>query len=170
MVALSQPQFRIGSGYDVHRFIVAQNVDSCYIKICGVSIKHSMEIDAHSDGDVGIHAIVDAIFGAIGLGDIGEHFPPTSLEWKGIDSSHFLSFAVEQAKNKGYFISNADITIICEKPKIVPYKSEMKQRMSELLQISDDFVNIKATTTEKLGAIGRNEGIAAQAVVCMQCV
>lgn len=163
------PKFRVGIGYDIHRFIALEDgKNNCEIKICGVSVKHDMEIEAHSDGDVGIHAIVDAILGAIALGDIGQHFPPTDPKWKDKDSSHFLEFAVRQAKDKGYFVSNADIIVICERPKISQYRDSMKKRMSELLQINNDFVSIKATTTEKLDDIGRRKGIAAQAIVCMQ--
>lgn len=162
------PKSCVGIGYDIHRFVSAKNVDSCSIKICGVSVKHDMEIEAHSDGDVGIHAVVDAIFGAVGLGDIGQHFPPTDPQWKDKDSSHFLEFAVRQAKSKGYYVSNADIIIICERPKISEYRGSMQKRMSEILQIKSSFVNIKATTTEKLDDIGSNKGIAAYAVVQMQ--
>ncbi len=165
------PKFRIGIGYDVHRFIALEDdKSSCEIKICGVSVKHDMEIEAHSDGDVGIHAVVDAMLGAMALGDIGQHFPPTDLKWKDRDSSHFLEFAVKQVKDKGYFVSNADIIIVCEKPKISQYRDSMKKRMSELLQVNNDLVGVKATTTERLDDIGHCKGIAAYATVQIQRV
>lgn len=162
-----EPKFRVGTGYDIHRFIKARDNVKCFIKICGIEIEHNMEIEAHSDGDVGIHAIVDAILGALGCGDIGEHFPPDSLEWKDCNSLHFLDFAAKKARERGYSISNLDVTIVCETPKISSYKVEMKKVLSKILEIDDKFVNIKATTTEKLGSIGRMEGIAAHASVLL---
>ncbi|MDD9331520.1 MAG: 2-C-methyl-D-erythritol 2,4-cyclodiphosphate synthase [Wolbachia sp.] len=162
-----EPKFRVGTGYDIHRFIKIQNDTKCFIKICGAEIEHDMGVEAHSDGDVGIHAIVDAILGALGCGDIGEHFPHSSLQWKDCNSFHFLNFAAEKAQEKGYGISNLDVTIVCETPKISLYKVEMKKFISEILEIDDKFVNIKATTTEKLGSIGREEGIAAHAIVLL---
>ncbi len=145
-----EPKFRVGAGYDIHKFIKVQNGAESFIKICGVKIEHNMAIEAHSDGDVAIHAIVDAILGALGCGDIGEHFPPSSSEWKDCNSSHFLDFAAKKAKEKGYSVSNLDITIVCEEPKISPYKVEMKKFISKALEIDDEFVNIKATTAEKI--------------------
>ncbi|MDX5462261.1 MAG: 2-C-methyl-D-erythritol 4-phosphate cytidylyltransferase [Wolbachia endosymbiont of Tetragnatha montana] len=162
-----EPKFRVGTGYDIHKFIKVQNGAESFIKICGVEIEHNMAIEAHSDGDVAIHAIVDAILGALGCGDIGEHFPPSSSKWKDCNSSHFLDFAAKKAKEKGYSVSNLDITIVCEEPKISPYKVEMKKFISKALEIDDEFVNIKATTAEKLGSLGRNEGIAAHASVLL---
>lgn len=162
-----EPKFRVGTGYDIHKFIKVQNGAESFIKICGVKIEHNMAIEAHSDGDVAIHAIVDAILGALGCGDIGEHFPSSSSEWKDCNSSHFLDFAAKKAKEKGYSVSNLDITIVCEEPKISPYKVEMKKFISKALEIDDEFVNIKATTAEKLGSIGRNEGIAAYVSVLL---
>jgi 2-C-methyl-D-erythritol 4-phosphate cytidylyltransferase/2-C-methyl-D-erythritol 2,4-cyclodiphosphate synthase len=162
-----EPKFRVGTGYDIHKFIKPQNDTKCYIKICGVEIKHNMEVEAHSDGDVVIHAIVDAMLGAVGCGDIGEHFPNNSLEWKDCDSLHFLDCAARKIKEKGYGVSNLDITIICEEPKISPYKIEMKKFLSRALKIDDELINIKATTAEKLGSIGRMEGISAHAVVSL---
>ncbi len=162
-----EPKFRVGTGYDIHKFIKTQDKAKSFIKICGVKIEHNMTIEAHSDGDVAIHAIVDAILGALGCGDIGEHFPPSSSEWKDCNSSHFLDFAAKKAKEKGYSVSNLDITIVCEEPKISPYKVEMKKFISKALEIDDEFINIKATTAEKLGSLGRNEGIAAHASVLL---
>ncbi|OEY87205.1 bifunctional 2-C-methyl-D-erythritol 4-phosphate cytidylyltransferase/2-C-methyl-D-erythritol 2,4-cyclodiphosphate synthase [Wolbachia pipientis] len=158
-------KFRIGTGYDIHRFV--KTTDKCFITICGVEIEHDMAIDAHSDGDVAIHAIVDAILGALGCGDIGEHFPPSSSTWEGCDSSHFLDFAVKKAHERGYDVSNLDVTLICERPKISPYKVAMKKSIAKILGISDEYVNIKATTAERLGSIGREEGILAHATVLL---
>ena len=162
-----EPKFRVGAGYDVHRFIKPQNRTNCLIKICGVEIEHNMAIEAHSDGDVAIHAVVDAILGALGCGDIGDHFPSNSSEWKDCNSLYFLKFAAEKTKKKGYGVSNLDITIICEEPIISPYKTVMKKFISKTLEISDEFVNIKATTAERLGSLGRKEGIAAHASVML---
>lgn len=161
----SEPRFRVGSGYDIHRFKKTKN--KCFIKICGVEIEYDMKVEAHSDGDVALHAIVDAILGALGCGDIGDYFPPSSPEWKNCDSLHFLNFAIKKAKEKGYVISNLDITIICERPRISPYKTQMKAILSKTLEINDELVNVKATTAEKLGSIGREEGIAAYATVLL---
>ncbi|QIT36031.1 2-C-methyl-D-erythritol 2,4-cyclodiphosphate synthase [Wolbachia endosymbiont of Brugia pahangi] len=164
---LDEPKYRVGTGYDIHRFIKAQGKAKSFIKICGVEIEYDMEIEAHSDGDVAIHAVVDAILGALGCGDIGAHFPPSFPEWKDRNSSHFLDFAAKKAKEKGYSVSNLDITIVCEEPKISPYKVAMKKFISKTLEIDSEFVNVKATTTEKLGSIGRNEGILAHASVLL---
>lgn len=164
---LEEPKYRVGAGYDIHKFVKAQDKLKSFIKICGIEIEHNMAIEAHSDGDVAIHAVVDAILGALGCGDIGEYFLPSSAEWKNCNSSHFLSFAAKKAKEKGYSISNLDITIVCEEPKISPHKTEMKESVSKTLEINSEFVNVKATTAEKLGSIGRNEGIAAHASVLL---
>ncbi|WP_264336406.1 MULTISPECIES: 2-C-methyl-D-erythritol 4-phosphate cytidylyltransferase [unclassified Wolbachia] len=163
-----EPKFRVGTGYDIHKFVKIQNDAKSFIKICGVEIEHNMAIEAHSDGDVAIHAIVDAILGALGCGDIGEHFPPNSPKWKDYNSSHFLDFAAKKAQEKGYSVSNLDITIVCEEPKISPYKAGMKEFISKILEIDGEFVNVKATTAEKLGSIGRNEGVAAYASVLLR--
>ncbi|MDM8335152.1 2-C-methyl-D-erythritol 2,4-cyclodiphosphate synthase [Wolbachia pipientis] len=164
---LEEPKYRIGTGYDIHKFIKTQDKVKNFIRICGIEIEYNMAIKAHSDGDVAIHAVVDAILGALGCGDIGEHFPPSSAKWKDCNSFCFLNFAVEKAKEKGYRVSNLDITIVCEKPKISPYKAEMEKSISKTLEIDSEFVNVKATTAEKLGSIGRNEGIAAHASVLL---
>ncbi|WCR57888.1 MAG: Bifunctional enzyme IspD/IspF [Wolbachia endosymbiont of Ctenocephalides felis wCfeJ] len=164
---LEEPKYRIGTGYDIHKFVKAQSKDKNFIKICGIEVEHNMAIEAHSDGDVVIHAVVDAILGALGCGDIGDHFPPSLSEWKDCDSSYFLSFAAKKAKDKGYRVSNLDITIVCEEPKISSYKVAMKQFMSKTLEIDSELVNVKATTAEKLGFIGRNEGIAAHASILL---
>lgn len=163
-MVIAESKYRVGSGYDIHRF---KSSAECLIKICGVEVESEMAIEAHSDGDVAIHAIVDAILGALGCGDIGEHFSPDDPQWKNCYSSYFLNFAAEKAQEKGYSISNLDIIVVCEKPKISPYKAEMRKSIAKVLKISDELVNIKATTAEKLGSIGRAEGIAAYATVLL---
>ena len=155
---------RIGHGYDVHRFVES---GEDFVMLCGVSVPHTHGIEAHSDGDVGIHALVDATLGAVACGDIGELFPPTDQKWKNADSSIFLKKADEVIKEQGYKISNIDITVICQKPKIKKYKYAMRKKLSEILMIDIDAVSVKATTTEKLGFLGRMEGVAAHAVVCL---
>lgn len=155
---------RIGSGFDVHGFRERKNDENNFIRICGVDIEFDKKIDAHSDGDVGIHASIDAILGAIGEGDIGEHFPPSDAKWKNIDSREMLKIVNHLLKKKGGTILNLDITLICEKPKISKLKNQMEKTLAEVLNISSTRVNVKATTTEKLGFLGREEGIAAQAV------
>ena len=123
-------------------------------------------LKAHSDGDVVLHALTDAILGTIGEGDIGLHFPPSDPQWKDKDSSFFLRAAIEMLKDKGGTINNIDITIICEEPKLIPLRDQMKAHIASLMNLSDPQVNLKATTTEKLGFTGRREGIACQAIVC----
>lgn len=156
--------FRVGHGVDVHKFILS---DENFIMLCGVKIPHTHAVLAHSDGDVAIHALVDSILGAMSSGDIGDHFPPSDPRWKNVDSSFFLQESMKISDTKGYKISNVDITIICERPKIQDYKVSMREKLAKLLSIGVGAINLKATTTEGLGCIGRGEGIAAQAVVCM---
>ncbi len=155
---------RVGQGYDVHQFT---NSETKYIMLCGVKLPHIQSVIAHSDGDVGIHALVDAMLGAIAGGDIGEHFPPSDDKWKDVNSSILLQHTNKLIQNKGYNISNIDITIICEKPKIQDYKYAMRQTIAEILDITIEQVSVKATTTEKLGFLGRGEGIAAHSVVLL---
>ena len=155
---------RCGSGFDVHAFREREKDENNLIRICGVDIEFDKKIDAHSDGDVGIHAAMDALLGAIGEGDIGEHFSPTDARWKNIDSREMLKIVKHLLVKKGAKILNLDITIICERPKVLKFKNQMKEQMAEVLGINKSRVNIKATTTEKLGFLGRGEGIAAQAV------
>ena len=154
---------RTGFGFDVHAFDHAQDAE--HIRLCGVDITHSKKLSGHSDADVGLHALCDAIFGALALDDIGAHFPPTFASNKDRDSSEFVAFAVEQLSLKSAKLINVDITIICEAPKVGPHRAQMRERVAELLKIGLDRVSIKATTTERLGFTGRKEGIAAQAVV-----
>ncbi len=153
---------RIGSGYDVHRLAKGEE-----LWLCGIRIDHDQGLAGHSDADVAIHALVDAILGAAGMGDIGQHFPPSDAQWKGASSDRFLRHAVRLASQTGYRIGNADITIICEAPKIGPHRDAMRDRLAELMEIDKGAVNVKATTTEGLGLTGRREGIAAQASVSL---
>lgn len=157
--------FLSGTGFDVH---AVEKHASQSIIVCGVLIPCDYTVIAHSDGDVGLHALVDAILGAIGSGDIGEHFPPTDLRWQNANSAEFVTHALQLCDAKKAILVNVDITLLCEIPKILPYKSLMKKRLSELLTLPEDRINIKATTTEKLGFLGRVEGIAAQAIATVK--
>ncbi len=159
---LIAPPVRIGSGYDVHRL-----VDGEALWLCGVRIEHSQGLAGHSDADVAIHALVDALLGAIGAGDIGEHFPPSDPQWRSAGSHLFLAHAASLVTAAGYAIGNIDLTIICEAPRIGPHREAMRVRLAELLGIDSGVVSVKATTTEKLGFAGRGEGIAAQAIATL---
>lgn len=152
---------RIGTGFDTHKFDDKEGIN--YIMLCGIKIPHTHKIIAHSDGDVALHALTDALLGAIACGDIGDHFPPTDAKWKNADSASFLMHANSLVKQQKGCIQNIDITIIAQKPQISPYKEVMRQRVAEILEISISQVSVKATTTEGLGFTGRKEGIAAQA-------
>ena len=155
--------FRIGHGYDVHKF-------SKYPKpliVAGLEVDPKMGVEAHSDGDVVLHALCDAILGSVCLRDIGFHFPDTDTRFKGKNSDFFVVSAQEMAAKKGYVIGNIDITIVAQVPKFLGYIEAMKSSIQNMLSLDDDKVNIKATTTEKLGFVGRKEGIAAYAVVLM---
>jgi 2-C-methyl-D-erythritol 4-phosphate cytidylyltransferase/2-C-methyl-D-erythritol 2,4-cyclodiphosphate synthase len=149
---------RTGSGFDVHRFGPGDHVT-----LCGLRIDHDRALIGHSDADVALHALTDAILGALGAGDIGLHFPPTDPRWRGADSALFLRHACELAAARGGRIVNIDVTVICEAPKLAPHRAAMVARLAELLEIAPERVNVKATTTEGLGFTGRGEGIAAQA-------
>lgn len=155
-------QIRTGQGYDVHAF--ADESENRPLIICGVTIPHHQGLAGHSDADVGLHTITDALLGAIGAGDIGDHFPPSDIKWKDVDSSHFLNHVVEMIAAQHGTINNIDVTVIAEEPKLYPYKLAMKERVASICNLDPAQVNIKATTTEKLGFTGRKEGIAAQAV------
>jgi len=152
-------EFRTGSGYDVHRFAAGSSV-----MLCGVRVEHTHGLEGHSDADVGLHALTDAILGAIGAGDIGGHFPPGDPQWRGADSSHFLAHAAALVAAKGGRITHVDVTIICERPKVAPHRAAMVSRIAGILGLTADRVSVKATTTEGLGFAGRREGIAGQAV------
>lgn len=145
---------RIGNGYDVHAL-----ADGLRLVIGGVELEHTKGCIAHSDGDVAIHALCDAILGALALGDIGKHFPDTSEDYKGIDSKILLRKVMELVWEKGYVLGNADITIAAQKPKMAPHIIKMREVLSEIMKVDTDRVSVKATTTEKLGFVGREEGI-----------
>jgi 2-C-methyl-D-erythritol 2,4-cyclodiphosphate synthase len=152
--------FRIGHGFDVHALVSGRD---CIIG--GVHIPHPLGLDGHSDADVLLHAICDALLGAAALGDIGKHFPPTDMRYKGIDSRELLRHVVELLQQKGFNIGNVDATVICEAPRLGPHIFSIRENIASDCQIAIDFINVKATTTEKLGFTGRGEGIAAEAVV-----
>jgi 2-C-methyl-D-erythritol 4-phosphate cytidylyltransferase/2-C-methyl-D-erythritol 2,4-cyclodiphosphate synthase len=154
---------RTGMGYDVHRLVPGE-----MIYLCGVGIPHNRKLEGHSDADVGLHAITDALLGTMGLGDIGTFFPPSDPQWKGMDSAHFVRHAVKLVSERGGFISHIDVTLLCEEPRIGPHRETMINRVADLLEITADRVSVKATTTEKLGFTGREEGIVAQAIATLR--
>lgn len=154
---------RVGQGYDVHRFN-----DGDHIILGGVKIPYEKGLEAHSDGDVVLHALADAILGAAALGDIGKHFPDTDPEFKGADSRVLLRHVYKIVQETGYKLVNADITIIAQAPKMLPHVPAMRANIAADLEVDVDFINVKATTTEKLGFEGRKEGIAVQAVVLIE--
>ena len=147
--------FRIGTGFDVHAFKAGNSV-----KLCGVEIPFHRSLAGHSDADVALHALTDAILGALALGDIGLHFPDSDVKWQEADSAIFLNWSMEQVKKRNLELSNIDLTIICEKPKISVYREQLEQNLSEICALGHERINVKATTTEHLGFIGREEGIA----------
>jgi 2-C-methyl-D-erythritol 4-phosphate cytidylyltransferase/2-C-methyl-D-erythritol 2,4-cyclodiphosphate synthase len=151
---------RTGMGYDVHRLVPGRP-----LILCGVRIPHELGLDGHSDADVGLHALCDAIYGALAEGDIGRHFPPSEAEWKDADSARFLRHAAGRIAARGGMLVNADVTLVCERPKITPHAPAMIARLAELLGVEPGSVGVKATTSERLGFTGRGEGIAAQAAV-----
>jgi 2-C-methyl-D-erythritol 4-phosphate cytidylyltransferase/2-C-methyl-D-erythritol 2,4-cyclodiphosphate synthase len=154
---------RTGMGFDVHRLERGEE-----LWLCGVKLDHSHGLSGHSDADVALHALVDALLGAAALGDIGQHFPPSEARWKGADSSIFLTHARDLLAETGAIIDHVDVTIICEAPKIGPHRDRMRARVADLLRLSLTQVSIKATTTERLGLTGRGEGIAAQALATIR--
>ncbi|MSP41891.1 MAG: bifunctional 2-C-methyl-D-erythritol 4-phosphate cytidylyltransferase/2-C-methyl-D-erythritol 2,4-cyclodiphosphate synthase [Alphaproteobacteria bacterium] len=154
---------RMGMGYDVHRFEAGDA-----IILCGVEIPHFRKLAGHSDADVGLHALTDAILGAMALGDIGQHFPPSDPQWKGAPSDIFLKHAAKLVRAAGGEIINLDVTLICEAPRIAPHRMRMQQRIEEILELPPGRVSVKATTTEGLGFAGRGEGIAAQAIAAIR--
>jgi 2-C-methyl-D-erythritol 4-phosphate cytidylyltransferase/2-C-methyl-D-erythritol 2,4-cyclodiphosphate synthase len=156
-------EFRTGQGFDVHRFVPGDHV-----WLCGVKIAHDRALEGHSDADAGLHALTDAILGALGAGDIGRHFPPTEERWRGAPSSLFLSHAAELVTQASGEIVHCDVTLICENPKIAPHRDAMRARIAELLAIDVGRVSVKATTTERMGFTGRGEGLAAQAVATVR--
>ena len=154
---------RIGQGFDAHRF-----GDGEAVWLCGVQVAHDRGLIGHSDADVGLHALTDALLGAVGRADIGEHFPPSDPRWRGAASDQFVRHAVSLVREAGGRIVNADLTLICEAPKIRPHREAMRARIAELLELPVDRVSVKATTTEGMGFTGRREGLAAQAVVAVE--
>ncbi|MFC3616303.1 bifunctional 2-C-methyl-D-erythritol 4-phosphate cytidylyltransferase/2-C-methyl-D-erythritol 2,4-cyclodiphosphate synthase [Lutimaribacter marinistellae] len=153
---------RLGNGYDVHRFC-----DGDHVILCGISIPHDHALDGHSDADVGMHAVTDAIYGALAEGDIGRHFPPSDPQWKGAASEIFLAHAAKRARDMGFSISNIDCTLVCERPKIGPHAPAMQKELARICDIEPSRVSVKATTSERLGFTGRGEGIAAIATAAL---
>lgn len=153
---------RIGSGIDVHAFGPGDS-----LMLGGVRIAHTRGIVAHSDGDVVLHALTDALLGAAGLGDIGQHFRDTDPRWKGADSKQFVRAVMDMLRARRLRVGNADVTVLAESPKLSPVRDDIRRQLAELLEVGLEQVNVKATTTEKLGFLGRSEGIAAQAVVLL---
>ena len=161
--ALIPRQTRVGQGFDAHRWGPGTSV-----WLCGVEIPHSQTLIGHSDADAGLHALTDAILGAMGDGDIGDHFPPTDPQWKGVSSDRFLIHAVERLAARGGRLVNVDVTLICERPKVKPHRQAMRERLADLLSLPLDAVSVKATTTEAMGFTGRGEGLAAQAIATIE--
>lgn len=160
METATRPAFRVGQGYDVHRLAEGEE-----LWLCGIKLEHTHGLAGHSDADVALHAITDAVLGAIGNGDIGTHFPPSDPQWRGARSGQFLEHAVKLAHDAGFTLGNIDLTLICEAPKIGPHRPAMRAEVARLTGLDENAVSIKATTTERLGFTGRGEGIAAQAIV-----
>jgi 2-C-methyl-D-erythritol 4-phosphate cytidylyltransferase/2-C-methyl-D-erythritol 2,4-cyclodiphosphate synthase len=163
VIAARQGDVRVGQGFDVHAFGSGDHV-----RICGIEIPHEASLVGHSDADVGLHALTDAVLGAVGAGDIGMHFPPSDPRWRGAPSDQFLRHAADLVRAKGGAIAAVDVTIICERPKIGPHRATMIERVAAILGVVTARVSVKATTTDKLGFTGRGEGVAAQAVATVR--
>lgn len=159
---MNSPIIRIGNGYDVHRLVTGRK-----LILGGIDIPHSTGLDGHSDADVLLHALCDALLGAVGAGDIGAHFPDTDSKWKGISSLVLLEQVTATCRDKGFEFSNIDTIIVAQKPKLAPFLPDMKKNISQAMAIDIGQINIKATTTEKLGFVGKEEGIAAYAVALL---
>ena len=159
------PHFRIGNGYDIHRLVEGRS-----LIIGGIKLQHpkGLGLDGHSDADVLTHSIMDALLGALSLGDIGKYFPPTDNKWKNADSLFLLSEVIELIRKEGWEVNNVDSVIVAERPKIKPHVESMKKNISEILQVGENLIGIKATTNEKLGAEGREEGISCHSVVLLK--
>jgi len=155
-------EIRVGNGFDVHAF-----GEGDHVLLCGVAVPHDHGLAGHSDADVGLHAVTDAIFGALAMGDIGRHFPPSDARWKDADSRIFLEHAVNLTAGRGYRVMNIDLTLICESPKVAPHATAMACNIAQLAGVTQDRVSVKATTTERLGFTGRREGIAAIATATL---
>ena len=160
--SMKMPQFRVGTGYDVHKLVPDRK-----LILCGVEVPYELGLLGHSDADVALHALSDALLGAAALGDIGKHFPDTDERFKGADSAKLLEHVVHLVEEKGWQVNNVDVTIIAQKPKLASYIPAMRARVAQVLKIDEDCVNVKATTTEKLGFTGRGEGIAAEAIASL---
>ena len=156
------PQFRVGMGYDVHKLVEERK-----LILCRVEVPYELGLLGHSDADVALHALMDALLGAAALGDIGKHFPDTDMRFKGADSVKLTEHVVSIIKERGWSINNVDITIIAQRPKLASFIPAMRNKVAQVLNIEEDCVNVKATTTEKLGFTGRGEGIAAEAVASL---
>jgi 2-C-methyl-D-erythritol 2,4-cyclodiphosphate synthase len=156
---------RVGCGFDVHAFGPGE-----FLMLGGVRVPHTRGVLAHSDGDVLLHALCDALLGAAGLGDIGEHFRDTDPQWRGADSALFVTKVCAMLRERALGVLNADLTLIAQAPKLAPHRAAMRARIAALLGVTPECVNLKATTTEGLGFLGRAEGIAAQAVVLLECI
>jgi 2-C-methyl-D-erythritol 2,4-cyclodiphosphate synthase len=156
---------RIGQGFDAHAF-----GEGDHLILGGVRVAHTRGVVAHSDGDVAIHALCDAILGALALGDIGKHFPPNDTRWRDADSRSFLRHCTALARARGWIVGNADLTIVCEHPKIGPHANAMRAVLADDMVVAVDAVSVKATTTERMGFCGREEGIVAMAVVLLQAI
>lgn len=156
-------QMRVGSGFDIHAFGPGDSV-----VLGGVRVPHGRGVLAHSDGDVLLHALVDALLGAAGLGDIGQHFPDSDPQWKNADSRRFVSAALAMLARRGLRVVNADLTLLAQSPKIAPWRDQIRAAVAALLGVAEAQVNLKATTTEHLGALGRGEGLAAMATVLLE--
>lgn len=156
------PQFRIGSGYDVHKLVEGRK-----LILCGVEVPYELGLLGHSDADVALHALMDALLGAAALGDIGKHFPDTDMRFKGADSVKLTEHVLLLLKEQGWRVNNVDVTIIAQRPKLASFIPAMRTKVAQVLELPEDCVNVKATTTEKLGFTGRGEGIAAEAVASL---
>lgn len=154
---------RIGQGYDIHPFAAGRR-----LVLGGIEIPHNRGLDGHSDADVLLHALGDALLGAAALGDLGTYFPPSDLQWKGADSGDLLRRIVAEVKNEGWLVGNCDLTVIAEEPRLLPHRERIRSKIAALLGVAPGAVGLKATTNERLGALGRGEGIAALAVVLLR--
>jgi 2-C-methyl-D-erythritol 4-phosphate cytidylyltransferase/2-C-methyl-D-erythritol 2,4-cyclodiphosphate synthase len=163
LLAVRRGDIRVGQGYDVHAFGPGDR-----IVICGIAIPHGAGLVGHSDADVGLHSLTDAVLGAIGADDIGQHFPPGDPQWRGAASDQFLRRAADLVRARDGIVAAVDVTIICERPRIAPHRAAMVERVAAILGIAADRVSVKATTTDRLGFTGRGEGIAAQAVATVR--
>lgn len=153
---------RVGNGFDVHAFC-----DGDGVWLCGVKVPHGKSLLGHSDADVGMHALTDAIYGALAEGDIGRHFPPSDPQWKGAESKIFLAHAMRLARAKGFALANCDVTLICERPKVGPHAEAMRAALAAIMAVDLERISVKATTSERLGFTGREEGIAAMATAAL---